>query len=56
MDANAEVEFVATGMDGMMFGISPERTLYMNASTSLATTKRKIRSLVVKLVFNCSSP
>jgi len=56
IDASADVEFVATGMEGMIFGFSPDRTFSMKASTSLATIKRNKRSFEVKLDFNCSSP
>ena len=56
MDAKADVEFVATGIEGMIFGFSPFLTFIMKASTSLATIKRNKRSLEVKLDFNCSSP
>lgn len=56
IEASAEVELVATGIEGMIFGDSPDRTFNMNASTSLATIRRNKRSFEVRLVFNCSSP
>jgi hypothetical protein len=56
IDARADVELVATGIEGMIFGFSPFFTFIMKASTSLATIKRNNRSLEVKLDFNCSSP
>ena len=56
IDASADVELVATGIEGMIFGFSPFFTFIMKASTSLATIKRNKRSLEVKLDFNCSSP
>jgi hypothetical protein len=56
MDASADVEFVATGIEGIIFGFSPDRTFNMKASTSLATMRRNKRSFEVKLDFNCSSP
>ena len=56
IEASADVEFVATGMEGMIFGFSPDRTFNMKASTSLATIRRNKRSFEVKLDFSCSSP